>query len=73
VRAAPKRKMVVDWEGLTVVVGGDGMATAAVGNALVWAAVARSPVWMRDSSLAVRGGERGREKERRAQRHRAAF
>jgi hypothetical protein len=51
VRAAPKWKMAVDWEGLTV--GGGGTATAAIENPLVRAGVARSPAW---TSTAASGG-----------------
>jgi hypothetical protein len=69
VRAAPKRKMAVDWEGLTM---GGGATSAAIENASMRAVEARSPAWMRGGSLAVREGERGREKERRARWRRAA-
>jgi hypothetical protein len=48
VMVALKRKMMADWEGLTM--GGE-TVTAAVGNALVRAAVARSSAWMRGGSL----------------------
>jgi hypothetical protein len=64
VRAAPTRKMVADWEGLTVGVGGGGgTATIVVRNASVRAAVAQSPAWTRGGSLGcawrrVREGKR---------------
>jgi hypothetical protein len=60
VRAAPKRKMAADWEGLTV----GGMATTAVRNMPVRAAVARSPAWTRGGSL---GRARRRARERKGE------